>query len=693
MMGSLEGIERRGPYRGLPWSAFLIALGVSFVFILWRPLPVSPDFESYDNLAWHLVQGEGFTQGGDPRGYPELFRTPGYPWFLAPFYWTFGRSYLPVYFAQAILLGLTALLIFSLVRRSLGEGVARLSSYVVALYPLSALYVPTILAEVLSIFAVALSIWMFLWTLDKTTVWRASLTGAVMAYSALVRPSFLLLALACFLAAVLAQYPWRKLLKPFLVLHLSLVIVLGSWAVRNLRVSGEFIPLSIQAPLQLWLATFNYGPYTDQFWKNPEYFSQQFSLASHLPHVFDREDRAYPVEIRLEGAEALRPVKLHYRLDGEGPFLEVGMREAEDGRFVAEIPPQPFGTRVQYYFSLRDLFQPEARLRHPNPKARAFFFYRVLEDVLADPGPELVDIHDVIQLGSTLQAPDQHPLSLLHDIDRDGRLSEADLEKLLKRLGGNMAPAYQFHREKGGGSLQLKFEDGSQLDLPLAGGPHKVNLSRLVRSPLMGSAGRFVTVAIPRRQPAEGLVWRKPGENRLFSCSFRRGSLSPSQTGAGVSDHPFPCFWKAGVEDIPAQLMEFRAYRSLARDNFLRAPMTYFGGSLLRMPRIWVTVGTTTPGQTYLVRGAAWLFPALAVSTLGLFVLAVIGYWTVRARWRAHWYIFVPILYISLVHAPFHPEARYSLPGRAFLLVYVAVALAGIWQWWKGGQEQTTSDP
>ena len=42
---------------------------------------------------------------------------------------------------------------------------------------------------------------------------------------------------------------------------------------------------------------------------------------------------------------------------------------------------------------------------------------------------------------------------------------------------------------------------------------------------------------------------------------------------------------------------------------------------------------------------------------------------------REHLFLTTPVLYLSLVHAPFHVESRYSVPGRPFILIYTAVAL------------------
>ena len=82
---------------------YLLAFGVAAVCIFFKPLPIKPSYESYDLLAWNIVRGHGYSWAFGPFLRPELFRTPGYPLFLVPFYWMFGRAYEGVYWAQAVL--------------------------------------------------------------------------------------------------------------------------------------------------------------------------------------------------------------------------------------------------------------------------------------------------------------------------------------------------------------------------------------------------------------------------------------------------------------------------------------------------------------------------------------------------------------------------------------------------------------
>lgn len=681
--------------RGL-WALFLLGLSVAALCIFWKPLPVEPEFESYDILAWNLLRGEGFTLGAGPFSSPDLFRTPGYSLFLVPFYWLFRKPHEVVYWVQALLHAAVPLLVFSLVRRAFSRKTAFWAGSLVALYPLTAVYVPTILAEPVSVFTTVLSVWLFLWTADRPGAsWAgwvgAGLLGVLFAFGTLLRPAMAFFSLFLFGGAWAAGGRLRRLAKPFCVAHLAFAAAMAPWAIRNYRVSGDLIPLSIESPLQLWLATLNYGPYTDRYWTHPLYLPQDRLEVNRSELFFDRNREPYPVEVRLHLPERLRPVFLHYRVDGEGAFRKALMREVEPGRFRGEIPPQPWGSRVRYFLTMRDPWREGEALRHPSIGEGGVFYYRVARSLLDDLGEEVIDVNFLARQAAALAgrvsvgAAERRAL----DFDGDGRLTQADLEEALFFLRGKNAHA-SFPSGKGGErGLSISFPDGSRLDVPSVR-PGESVYPRLLWGPLSEPA---VALLVQARRGSERLrdaAWRKPTSERLPPCGtywspqagdrYRARPLLPAS--AALAE--IPCYWKAGMGQVAWDLRRSRVHGFFFRENLRRLPMAYFGGSLLRIPRIWVIVGTPrVGGQTYLSPGADWLYPSLTVWTAALLVLALSGYGAVWRTWRSHWYLAAPVLYVSLIHAPFHPEARYSLPARPFLLVYAALALLALGRLWR----------
>ncbi len=617
---------------------------------------------------------------------PELFRTPGYPMFLVPFYWLFGRVQLPVYLAQALLHAGAALMIYFLVVRTFSSRAAYLSALLVALNPLTAVYVPTILVEPLSLFVTTLSVCLFLRVVDRPTALRAAILGVVVGYGALVRPPMLLFSFFLFLCAWVAAGRFRGLIKAFFISHAVFAAVMTPWVVRNYRISGEFIPLSIEAPLQLWLATLNYGPYTDAYWTHPLYPLQHWLEAERRKFLFDRVREPFPLEVRVHRPGRLRPIHVHYQLNEQGPFREVRMREVSSGRFRADIPGQPWGTSVRYFFTVRDPEFPDEKLRLPPATKGAIFYYRVARNALEDLGEEIIDLNFLSKLAKNLTgrlvAPGVNEKAL--DLDKDGLLTQKDFEKALGLLSGENSQ--YILRRRGSPLLKLRFSDGTRLEVPETAAGESVFPS-LAEKRTTGTARLVTMKAIVRKQrprdPSEEGAGVLPHCDRFWFWSRIDPDLPPTLKSPELDITP--CYWYAGIEPVARELLRFRVYNFLFWNNLLRMPMEYIGGSLLRMPRLWVVVGRAQEsGQTYLTAGAGWLYPALTLATLLMLVMALAGFAATWRTWRDHWYLAAPVIYISLVHSPFHPEARYSFPGRPFLLVYCAIALMSLWEMWKG---------
>jgi hypothetical protein len=96
----------------------------------------------------------------------------------------------------------------------------------------------------------------------------------------------------------------------------------------------------------------------------------------------------------------------------------------------------------------------------------------------------------------------------------------------------------------------------------------------------------------------------------------------------------------------------------------------------------WLGISRRLPAATFWLwsTGSAESQPVIRrlaqAQWLAYVLLVLYGAWLVRAQWRRYWVIWVPAIYVTLIHLLFHIEARYSFPGRALLLVYAGVAVA-----------------
>ena len=245
---------------GLAWIlvvAFCLRLGAAYY---WESR-IAPDgflfgdSESYWSLARAVAQGEPYEYGPDG---PKVFRTPGYPVLLAPLFLAFGDQP-PVMWAraQAALLGTLAVAgVWLLARRLFGRRAAWWAALATAVYPgLIALSV-VVLSE--PPFCALLPLQLWLWTLAWQSETRrrqlllALATGLLGAAMVLIRPSWLLfMPFAVGLGFVFGRPRGRHAWVGATVM-LGLIVGMTPWWIRNARVTGHFVPTTLQVGASLY---------------------------------------------------------------------------------------------------------------------------------------------------------------------------------------------------------------------------------------------------------------------------------------------------------------------------------------------------------------------------------------------------------------------------------------------------------
>lgn len=474
-------------------------------------------------------------------------------------------------------------------------------------------------------------------------------------------------------------------------------LVLSPWIIRNYRVTGEVIPLSSEAPLQLWLGTINVGPYANRHWENPNYHPQELIVKGRGDYFFDRDDQPFPLEVKVRHPERLLPITLHYRSEENGHLGTLPLEKSRPGTFRAEIPPHPYGTRVEFFFTLRDPWAPSQFIRYPL-KQGTYLFYRMEETILADLKAEgTVDIYDVGELSNQLLGLDgtSSEIPPRFDLDADDLLTLEDLRLLVELLG---VPDLVALEPLGQDQIRLLFADGGHLTLPREPGRSENLLSEIVSGVEPQQKGSLLTHVVrldANHFPVGG--WWRPVEDgfcgwmgmstrleREFNVRETPGATNPQDDLGFV-----PCILQIGLSGIQQELRTNRSYMALTWKNLGEDPWGYVKAGLARIPRLWLTVGQGDTRQTYSVPGGSLSYSLLRVFSIALLLLALAGFLIKIKTWRTHFLLAVPILYLSFVHAPFHPEGRYSIPGRPFLLIYVAITLLALWDWLRRHRRET----
>ena len=136
-----------------------------------------------------------------------------------------------------------------------------------------------------------------------------------------------------------------------------------------------------------------------------------------------------------------------------------------------------------------------------------------------------------------------------------------------------------------------------------------------------------------------------------------------------------PCIREIGLSSTTIDLRLNRAYLDLASTNLKENFWEILYSSLLRIPRIWLAVGTTDSRHAYQTGRSNILYPLLNLVSISIVILGIVGFFSSRKKLIIHWLLILPALYICIVHLPFHAEGRYSFQGRPFIFIYVSVAL------------------
>ncbi|HMB58133.1 MAG TPA: glycosyltransferase family 39 protein [Arenimonas sp.] len=260
-----DGEQGQGKrFRWLMAAIFLLALILRLAFFFGAGMdhPIAGDIFQYVNYAWNLVNHGTFSLAQPTLApvAPDAFRGPGYPAFLAIWFWLFGDSqwYLPAVLAQILIGALTAPLAIAWTRLWLPRPAALTAGLLVALWPHAIVLSSTLLSE--TVFCAALLqffYWAGLAERDRSSRWAvaAGLAGGI-AY--LVNPIAALIPLT---AAALLFFRRQRRLAALLLA--SYLLVCGSWSLRNamhpeMQGAGDRIAINfVQGSWPMFHAAYN----------------------------------------------------------------------------------------------------------------------------------------------------------------------------------------------------------------------------------------------------------------------------------------------------------------------------------------------------------------------------------------------------------------------------------------------------
>jgi len=234
---------------------FLVALayrGACFLEIGGHPLLRRPvvDAAHHDAWAWRIVQGDRLGHSQD-----DVFKPPVYPYFLAGLYGALGRHVAAVQWTQYILGALSCVLLALLGGRLLGPWAGRVAGLLAALYAPLVFFESQLLTPAVSVFLNTAALLLVVRAWDRRGPGWLVAAGALLGVSAGVRADVILSAALVVLYLALQDRGIPRLRR---ALKVACVVVGGAAMIlpvtlRNYRLTGQFIPISSNAGINLYV--------------------------------------------------------------------------------------------------------------------------------------------------------------------------------------------------------------------------------------------------------------------------------------------------------------------------------------------------------------------------------------------------------------------------------------------------------
>lgn len=233
VFGGIQAWEQKaGDFDGRPEDSFPIVGG---------------DSTEYFYLARNLLEYRAFTLEpdkpftapigalpiGKPGLFPESFRTPGYPLFVAVFFGIFRNLY-AVSLLQMILSSLSVVFLYRIALRFFEKRMSIIASVLFLLEPSSVFYSGIILSDTLFVFLLLGVILTFFSHRDKPAYWKMLIAGVILGYATLARsvaqflPLFFI-TLLFFQYRLFSKYVW-KYIGYFLI---GFLLIVSPWMARN----------------------------------------------------------------------------------------------------------------------------------------------------------------------------------------------------------------------------------------------------------------------------------------------------------------------------------------------------------------------------------------------------------------------------------------------------------------------------
>ena len=243
-------------------AALVIGLLVRLAYAFVADTTLWFDHVFNDATAIGLLEGRGFTVSTELPYAPAIFRTPGYPAFLAGVYGALGHSVRVAYVVNALLDTASCWLLFRLAARRVGAAPARFVLLLAATYPFFVHAVGSLSPEALATF---LSL-VLLWSIERWPPeggWkRVVLTGLLLGALGWIKPVFLPLPAILLVTEPMRGRAWRLSLARAVAVGALALVAITPWIARNYSEFQRPV-LAGELGLVVWHGTYDFSDERD----------------------------------------------------------------------------------------------------------------------------------------------------------------------------------------------------------------------------------------------------------------------------------------------------------------------------------------------------------------------------------------------------------------------------------------------
>ena len=225
----------------------LFRIGLLIYFVMTEGKYMYPDSSMYLELAKNLIENHVFSISSTEPFVPHVFRTPGYPIFLAIFQCLGLESPYWIVFSQELIYAITMIAFYYFGKELFDKNIIRGGLIFLLLEPGGLAYPKLILTEILFLPFLIISI-LFIGNYLKQSNYRYLIAaGVMMGLGAIVRPGMLYFPMISGIALIAFDCRNRKNWLHTGMMILTFSILVSPWLIRNYQYSGKVFMSGIQS--------------------------------------------------------------------------------------------------------------------------------------------------------------------------------------------------------------------------------------------------------------------------------------------------------------------------------------------------------------------------------------------------------------------------------------------------------------